>query len=74
MGKLPGVAGQRKQKQGYRCPAVARGTAGAPKKLFRLEGAGLLGMAGRVLAWLLAADPRRDPLGDRGRAVLGAFG
>ncbi|WP_282953990.1 hypothetical protein [Thermus aquaticus] len=40
-----------------------------------LEGAGLPRMAGRVLAWLLAADlPRRDASGDRGRAVLRAFG
>jgi len=39
---------------------VARGTAGAPKKLFHLEGAGLPRMAGRVLARLHAADPPEE--------------
>jgi len=57
------VAGQRKQKQGYKYPALAKGTAGAPKKLFHLEGAGLPRMAGRVLARLLATDLSKRPFG-----------
>jgi hypothetical protein len=69
LGKLPGVAAQRKQKQGYKCPAVARATAGAPKKLFRLEGAGLPRMAGWVLAWLLAADPSEETLREIGEGL-----
>ena len=41
-------------------PCRGKGHGGGPEKLFRLEGAGLLGMAGRVLAWLLAADPPEE--------------
>jgi hypothetical protein len=41
-------------------PRRGKGHGGGPKKLFHLEGAGLPGMAGRVLAWLLAADPPEE--------------